>query len=94
MGRPVALASGVGKCRWNGCGRDSTLGFHPGEPICSECVEAAPGATPGDAASGRQEEAAKDDLTDADFIPDDYFITDDDVVDDEEPARQDDKEDE
>jgi len=56
----VALASGVGKCRWNGCGRDSTLGFHPGEPICSACVEAAP---------ARQEEAAKVD------IPDDYFIT-------------------
>jgi len=73
---------------------DSTLGFHPGEPICSACVEAAAGATPGDAASGRQEEAAKDDLTDADFIiDDDYFITDDDVVDDEEPTRQDDEDD-
>ncbi len=57
-GRPAdryTPVSGVGKCRWNGCGRDSTLGFHPGEPICSECVEAAP---------ARQEVAVPDDYFD------------------------------
>jgi hypothetical protein len=46
------------------------------------------GFHPVHAASGRQEEAAKDDLTDADFIPDDYFITDDDGESPEKKRRR------